>query len=692
MHGVEAGGTTDFFVTPKEFPLQLEFVVPSDDPLDLILDCRLTAGGPGPVSLRLESTNGQAPASEREFQIGGHPLRLPLEHLPPRGSISELTLALASPLPSGTATADPPPGQAAFTCNRFSVLPRAVLDLGSFFEELDLRRRAVEEGAFRVSPLHSYSFPAPPDRSPRLALHNLEIPRGCALEVGFENDGARQSIDRTPPSGSAVIELSAPNRLSTLRIRAQSIQASGCSSREPIKFTADDTSSFLTSFGNRKPPPARPNLLLIVLDTLRADALVDLETGAALGPGARELARSGAVFTNVWAPATWTLPSVASLFTGLLPHEHGVTRGDRGLATVQSATAAELLRAAGYRTFAASQSQIISSDFGFDRGFDRFVQTIQLNGRELRSQDLRSLLLAWLASPGDSEKPFFAYLHAVDTHGPYTPPAGHRAHFEALHLPAVDIRTYSQSLLQSGRSPAAPIDRARLSALYLDEAFFFDLQLQRLLGELSALDLLQNTVVILTSDHGEELGEHGGLGHGRTLYEEQVRVPLIVRSIGADKPLVVRERVSLLDLFPTLVELANAEIPSTTRGRSLVPLLAGKQITPAPVFSEVNPVANRDLAEVDLFAAALGDAKCIFNAKGRDQFGAASPREIYARIAAASLAERTDGLDGPIRDACRRPLAGFMASALAARRQDTTKDDRTSKELLQQLRALGYVR
>jgi arylsulfatase A-like enzyme len=230
---------------------------------------------------------------------------------------------------------------------------------------------------------------------------------------------------------------------------------------------------------------------------------------------------------------------------------------------------AELLRAHGYRTTAFVNAPFVGREYGFDRGFNRFDQRF-----EQRRRDVAERQEEILAAVAALEPPFFLFLHYMDVHTPYRPPAEFnlfakdRRSSEVLRDLGVKSVLDLQRASRKGPLPMSPADRDRLIDLYDGEIRALDAHLGELLRRLE--ERFPDTVVVLTSDHGEEFLEHGGFGHGDTLYEEVLHVPLIVAGAGVPSGARVPAVVSLVDVTPTLLERVGAPVPAGLDGRSLL--------------------------------------------------------------------------------------------------------------------------
>jgi arylsulfatase A-like enzyme len=349
--------------------------------------------------------------------------------------------------------------------------------------------------------------------------------------------------------------------------------------------------------------PGRPDVVLVVVDTLRADHLGVYGYDRPTSPRIDRLAAGGAVFENAWAAAPWTLPSVMSVVTGRYPSDHRVENdGLRLPAGVP--TLAGTLRAAGYRTGGFVAHVYASRLFGFDRGFDVFEDfglarpDYRLEaGLEPDAARVTDAALEWLRR--QKKEPVFLLAHYFDPHWPYAAPGEDRDAFPSDYDGPLGTDYDSLSKYLDPRVPIPDDYRAFLINRYDGEIRWTDRQIGRLLDGIAAAGRGARAWVVLTADHGEEFKEHGSMGHGRQLYEEAIRVPLVIARAasgaappggrdganpspdraGADAPAAgpvrVRVPVGAIDLFPTVIDLAGAGVlPERLRGRSLAQFVA----------------------------------------------------------------------------------------------------------------------
>ena len=309
----------------------------------------------------------------------------------------------------------------------------------------------------------------------------------------------------------------------------------------------------------------RPNIILVSIDTLRADHIHGYGYERETTPTLDDLMQRGTSFLNTISPSPWTLPAHVSLFTSLYPHTHGVT--DHMLAVNERVPAlGELLGRAGYTAGAFTTSPNLSPRHGFGWGFDAYVC------KEERAPAVCERALAWLTQIQSKE--FFLFLHFFDVHNDYTPLPHYLEMFESSYDGEIDGTGKILYEVRDGNMELSDEDVRHLIALYDGEIRQLDQTLGVFFGALEQKGLLSNTVIIITSDHGEEFMEHGGVLHGRTLYDELVKVPLILVGPTIPAGKLIETQAELIDIMPTILELCGVRIPSGLEGRSLLALIS----------------------------------------------------------------------------------------------------------------------
>lgn len=399
--------------------------------------------------------------------------------------------------------------------------------------------------------------------------------------------------------------------------------------------------------------PLEPrNLVLIVADTLRADRLGAYGYSRNTSPNLDRLAEGGTVFERAYSHAPWTAPSVASVMTSKVPRDHGVMNWDVALAPSEL-TLAEHLQAQGYQTLAAVSHVIFRSELGFTQGFEAYDTSALLLGhpeKAVSSERVTDAALALLEAR-DPARPFFLWTHYFDAHNDYITHEG-RSFAEPGEHPSSRIKTNSDA--------------------YDSEVSFLDHHVGRLLDALDAAGIADKTVVAFVGDHGEEFGDHGGENHALQLWDEVVRVPMIIRAPRL-RPGRVADVVPTSDLAPTLTELMGVPTPPEFRGQA-VPVKRRKLYLDAPRTVVMDTIRHADKRGVVAWPW-----KYIYDREHLEVqlFDlSADPKERANRAAA----------EPEVRDRLRALLDEHFA---VGRTQAPERD--LSQEELDQLRALGYL-
>ncbi len=343
----------------------------------------------------------------------------------------------------------------------------------------------------------------------------------------------------------------------------------------------------LAACSSHRETSAPTNVLLICADTLRSDHLGQNGYDLPTSPNLDAMAREGASFGRCISTYPQTAASVASILTGLYPSAHKVDEAAMQLSRVP-VLLAEVLGDAGYQSAAVATNPHLTPGLGFERGFGRFIyihgrnqarSSYAVPGQVLgdnisfkkskgsyygRGDDVNRNALSWLDAR-DTGRPFFLYLHYMDVHSPYVSPAPHQDMF---------IRGEGRNVYRNGLAKGRPskLNRDFTRARYDGGVHYLDQCIGELRAGLEQRELWAETLLIFTADHGDEFMEHGGFGHGETLYREMNQVPLIFHGAG----LSVQQSaqwVSTLDIFPTILDLLMLKAPAGLEGRSLKTLL-----------------------------------------------------------------------------------------------------------------------
>jgi len=353
----------------------------------------------------------------------------------------------------------------------------------------------------------------------------------------------------------------------------------------------------------------RPNVLLYISDTLRADGLGCYGNEVVETPNLDRFAEEGVLYERAYAPSSWTRASMGSILTGTAPAVHGA-EGRYDLLADSAVMISELFASEGYRVGSITTNRNVGSFFGFDQGFGAgdFIELYEESREERVSveelttlaDDVTARAIAWMSA---SDEPFCLIVHTIDPHSPYMPPASWDRYGEGIES-GVDGSQKSLYKLKTERDAA---DEARVVSLYYGEIAFNDYAFGELIEWMRERGSLERTVVAFTSDHGEEFWERGERGHGKTLNEKALHVPLILRYPAAfSSGSRDSNPVSTLDLLPTLLELAKIDVPSQVEGSSLTAANARED---ALVFSSCK------LSELELYSAQDANWKLVFDAR-----------------------------------------------------------------------------
>ena len=424
----------------------------------------------------------------------------------------------------------------------------------------------------------------------------------------------------------------------------------------------------------------RPNILLLVVDTLRADRLGIYGQKQRLTPNIDVFAYSALVFPNSVAASSLTIGTSPAILAGLYPSEHGYSNYERRISK-KIKTLAEKLQAVGYKTFAISTNPHVSKKSGLAQGFDHFIQ---IGGwQRSNAERVNEAFLKWLNAQG--EEPFFAMLWYIDPHSPYDPPA----RFVADHVPSELRHLIGDTTKRQFELIETDDQRRVMRGLYNAEVQYIDDQLGALFEELKERKMFDPAMIILTSDHGEELGHSYPdgtriYGHGESLTDAVLNVPLLIKLPGSSRVGSVQTVARSIDLMPTVLSVADpggthggrnllATGPDALYGEPVLAELLTDQYGPYQMFSVQN--SGLRMIRTDVFKQESFDP----------------PRFRFYDLGSSGLLEKEVT---PPRDA-----QTVLENALIRYRKDlrrfptrrVKRDKAERKKFLEQLRALGYV-
>ena len=420
----------------------------------------------------------------------------------------------------------------------------------------------------------------------------------------------------------------------------------------------------------------------MTIDALRADHLSSYGYQRFTSPAIDAFARRAARFTNAIAQAPYTKASIASIMTGQYPSAHKTVTASVPFPETMTGhlttapivtdvlpssmtTLAQALRAGSYQTFGFTANPFLIEAFGFARGFDRFrfyPGTDFARGERLVSDAVDA------ARDADGRRPLFMWVHFMEPHSPYTPPPLTAGMFRVGGSPQP---IPSQVSIPGWLLPGSPRDLRPYVAAYDDDISAVDAAFDTLLRELRSMRGWRDTVVVLTADHGEQFLDHGGWEHGSNLHDELIRVPLVIQAPSSPAG-VIDAQVQLIDLFPTLLEMAGAPLPATL-GRALE-VLWDSNSPSHPAMSEIVGIQSALREEgFKLIALPTGQAQLFDLARDPDErvdVAAANPARVHAMQTA---------------------LDRMREEALEAGREVHTEMVPIDPDVARRLRALGYV-
>lgn len=438
-------------------------------------------------------------------------------------------------------------------------------------------------------------------------------------------------------------------------------------------------------------PERPPHIILVTLDCLRHDRLAAYGGPEDLTPALNGLAERGTVFVNAFTASGTTFPSHATMLTGLYPRMHGV-RSNRFQLSEVFQTVPELLSERGYRTgaFVSFRQMVVRAGLGqgfearsdteddeFSREHGRFGE----RGIFRDGAETTRLATEWLEGLGEQspEGPVFLWLHLYEPHTPYRLNDWSRERLGDYDGPLADGAGIDY-LRGEGRRLVLESERGRraLQILYDGEVHKMDRHVGQLLEALRALALLEDAVVIVASDHGQSLGEHGQLGHGPTVREDVIRIPMLIADFRNSARHRVEANVGTVDLAPTMLALAGVEHQTQWQGRDLSGSLRHGRLEPAPYFAEVAYQENaEDWYHPDQIAVYDGGLKLAYNPGSFQLFDLRSDPHALEPLDPGAHPTVADYLLGLAQD--------YLARETTPQRADLTEHD------LQTLRSLGYI-
>jgi arylsulfatase A-like enzyme len=404
----------------------------------------------------------------------------------------------------------------------------------------------------------------------------LEGSADLGLEITLRRDRHADVPLESVRRGRGSVRLDLPQQKGPLGLRFEAVTEGAADPGRRVSIDRPQVVAART-LAVRSPPPTleapaeastgarRPNVIIYLVDALRADHLGCYGSDRLVSPRIDEFAAEATVFEDAVAQSSWTKAAVASIFTGVWPPAHGV-HGPHDRLPEDLPTMPELLRDSGYRTAAVVANAYVGRSFGFDRGFEHFEFLKHTVGD---SSVIHSRLTGWLDQVPPAES-FFLYVHTVDPHAPYAPPEEFRHRFaDEVGSPEIGGVSTVRALARGEQSASRQMTDD-LRALYEAEIAFNDFNFGELVRELRQRGLFDDSLIIFVSDHGEAFGEHGAWTHGLDLHDEALRVPLVIRfPDGRHGGLRVPLTVQQADLLPTVLAAAGLTPPDGLDGDDL---------------------------------------------------------------------------------------------------------------------------
>ncbi len=491
---------------------------------------------------------------------------------------------------------------------------------------------------------------------------------------------------------------------------------------------------------------SKPNIILITLDTLRADHLSCYGYERETSPFIDKIADEGILFEDCIATSSWTLPSHASIFTSLYPSEHGTIYSGAAKDKISKlpdelTTLAEILKEKGYETAGFIGGPFVASDFGMDQGFDYYndrlfpmgkiyfdkltfldfflnifkkkinlrklsssieyylvdiwnyiynenftKDSIGYDSRKKKANEINAVALPWIERHKDSR--FFLFINYLDPHSRYTLPKGFKNRYDTGYKSNLRGLVSELKAIHYHRYSPTEDDLKLLISLYDSQINFLDLHIKQLFDKLVSCEIDKNTIVVITSDHGEAFGEHKLMEHGFSLYEDQLKVPLILWGIEKfPSSLRISTQVQIIDIMPTILDIISIPPPEDIRGKSLIPLISGEE-------DFERPYALAEIFE-DKIWYVFGkefrrDLKCIRTQGWKYIKSSRGNNELYRIIEdekeIINLIDSEKEVSEKMED-----LIKEVASSFKLKFDDKAKPFHIDSNIKEQLRGLGYI-
>lgn len=533
-------------------------------------------------------------------------------------------------------------------------------------------------------------------KSPSTLSYYVDVPEQAqlSLRVGAVGEGAsgKASIVVTPEHGKAKTLTSVDLGAAWKDVKVSLADFAGQVVK--VDFVAEGSGevawaspSIMVPAADLKAAKPSKSTVVLLIDTLRASKLqVYNPKEVVKTPAIDAIAKEGTIFTAAQAPENWTKPSVASVLTGLYPLTHGAKKTESKLPE-DALMVSEVFKDNGYATATFLANGYVSDKFGFKQGWDYYTNYI----REQKSTEAENVFgeaAKWIEK--NKDKKFFVYIQTIDPHVPYDPPQEYLDMYDPGEYTGIVTPRSTPDLLEKAKRNPPKVtfnarDKKRVESLHNAEISYHDHHLAAFIEKLKKLGLYDDIMFVVTSDHGEEFYEHKSYGHGHSVYQELINVPLMFRMPGvvpAGKR--IDETVGTLDVTPTVLSAAGIDVPDVMEGRDRMEHMRGKKPAgPAVAFTDF--LTDRHVIRAGRYKLILRGTNATFFDLQKDPW---EQTELdYNKYPVAMRYCRT--LLGQFMGASDRTnwLAAEQKKAKALRQEETNIDQETSE----QLKALGYA-
>ena len=686
-----------FFAFVERGRAELEFWRPTNDDLGMFFRARGIPSERGDLQQLSVILNGVTlPAVDLKSDLSDYRIKLPTEALQDGLNRMELRFAFATTLPE---TEDPRLLSAAFYAIAIvpSHIPAPFAFLSSSGFDQTSNVLSIADGAEVLIPIAPKRLFSMGFGEVQGAVEGLEVVIDVAATA---TQGTWGEIWRGKPealSGQRITVDNSWNKMGKMRILVHSPDHGFAIKGAQVYFSLNPDALRDSPFNQEETSASQEltNVFVYLVDALRADKLGPFGGPADLSPNISGFAADSVVYLNAESASSWTLPAVASLLTGVPPVFHQMMSGNVRMGWQQLKPLGLRLAEEGRLSVGVSQSFVVGPAFGFDQAFSHFTINSQLSGRELRTDSLRGILRHQLLRNDGFSKPLFAYLHTVGPHGPYTPTEEYMKWVEPFPG-KFDEDEYLPGPFSINHHGSDPEELAHIKALYSAEVAYEDAAFARFIDFLKFLGVYDDSIIIFTSDHGEEFFDHGGFDHGKTLFEELTHVPLIIRfPDGQWAGREVQTRVSTMHIPATIGEILGLDwgFPVTS-DLSISPRVldaAGRKLSP-PLFSEVHQSGVADDGAISYNAVWDQNTKCLFSQTKIDQFGQSEPYFRVYDLEDDPSEQHQEVVDDGSELACWSGLREWMHFWIDKRDQESPDASLSVDEKVRsQMKALGYL-